>query len=101
MTSNSITVLALVKAKAGMEKTVEKELSALVIPTRLEQGCLNYDLHRALDDKSFFMFHENWGSMEDLERHREAPHMKAYRQKVGDLLAQPVEVVLFEKIGDS
>jgi quinol monooxygenase YgiN len=38
--------------------------------------------------------------MEDLEKHREAPHMKAYRQKVGSLLAKPIEVILFEMISE-
>jgi quinol monooxygenase YgiN len=100
MENKRITVLALVKAKAGMEQIVAQELMSLVNPTRSEPGCINYDLHQAADEKSQFMFYENWKSMEDLEKHREAPHMKAYRQKVGSLLAKPIEVILFEMISE-
>jgi quinol monooxygenase YgiN len=89
-----------VKAKDGMGEAVKQELLSLVKPTRSEPGCINYDIHQAADEKSEFMFYENWKSMEDLEKHREAPHMKAYRQKVGSLLAKPIEVILFEMISE-
>jgi len=47
-----------------------------------------------------FMFYENWKSMEDLEKHRETPHLKAYKQKAGSLLAKPIEVTLFEMMSE-
>ncbi len=98
MKNNRITVLALVKAKEGMEETVRQELLSLVNPTRLEPGCISYDVHQATDEKSQFMFYENWESMEDLKKHSKSPHLMAYRQKVGSLLAKPIEVTLFEMI---
>ena len=101
MKNKRITVLALVKAKEGMEETVRQELLSLVSPTRLEPGCINYDVHQAADDKSQFMFYENWKSMEDLVKHRETPHLKAYKQRAGSLLAKPIEVTLFEMISEA
>jgi quinol monooxygenase YgiN len=98
MENKRITVLALVKAKEGMEETVGKELLSLVNPTRLEPGCINYDVHQAADDRSQFMFYENWKSMDDLEKHREMPHMKAFKQKIGSFLTEPIEVTLFKMI---
>ena len=101
MENQRITVLALVKAKEGMEETVREELLALVNPTRSEPGCINYDLHQAADEKSQFMFYENWKSMDDLEKHRGMPHMKAFKQKIGSLLAKPMEVTLFKMISEA
>ena len=98
MNNKRITVLALMKAKDGMEETARQELLSLVNPTRSEPGCINYDLHQARDEKSQFMFFENWKSMEDLEKHLETPHLKAFRQKADSLLAKPIEVTLFENI---
>jgi len=98
MQNKRITVLALLKAKEGMEETVRQELLSLVNPTQSEPGCINYDLHQARDDKSQFMFFENWKSMEDLEKHLATPHLKAFGQKADSLLAKPMEVTLFEKI---
>jgi quinol monooxygenase YgiN len=100
MKNKRITVLALVNVKEGMEETVKQELLSLVKPTRSEPGCINYDVHQAVDDKSQFMFYENWASMEDLKKHSGSPHLKAYRQKVASLLTKPIEVTLFEMISE-
>jgi quinol monooxygenase YgiN len=101
MRINKVTVLALVKAKKGLEEALRKECLSLVTPTRSEPGCIDYDLHQATDDKSVFMFYENWQSMEDLEKHRETPHLKAFREKAGTLLETPIEVTLFHMIDQS
>ena len=93
-----ITLIALVKAKEGTEETVKQELLSLVKPTRSEPGCISYDVHQATDDKSLFIFYENWKSKEELEKHGEMPHLKAFRQKADSLLAKPIEVTLLEKI---
>jgi quinol monooxygenase YgiN len=47
------------------------------------------------------MFYENWKSMDDLEKHRGMPHMKAFKQKVTSLLAKPIEVTLFKMISEA
>ena len=95
-----VTVLAMVKAKEGMEEAVKQELLSVVKPTRSEPGCISYDVHQAIDDKTLFIFYENWKSMEDLEKHREMPCLKAFKQKSGSLLAKPLEVTLLEMIGE-
>jgi quinol monooxygenase YgiN len=101
MKNEKVTVLALVKAKEGMEETVREELLSLVNPTRSEPGCMNYDLHQATEDKTLFMFYENWKSMEDLEKHRKTAHLRTFREKAGGLLEKPIEVTLFEMISEA
>jgi quinol monooxygenase YgiN len=98
MQRRKITLIALVKAKEGMEDTVKQELLSLVKPTRTEPGCISYDVHQALDDKSLFVFYENWKSMEDLKKHLEMPYLKAFKQKADSFVAKPLEVTLLEKI---
>jgi len=98
MENKKITLVALVKAKEGMEEAVREELLSLVKPTRSEPGCINYDLHQAIDDKSVFIFYENWKSREDLDKHIEMPHLKAFLEKAENLLAKPLEVTLLEMI---
>lgn len=96
METKKIKLIAVVTAKEGLEETVKQELLSLVEPTRAEAGCISYDLHQAIDDKSLFVFYENWRSMEDLEKHRQTPHLRAFGQKADGLLAKPVEVTLLE-----
>ncbi len=98
MATSRVTVVARVRAKSGMEETVRNELLALVPPTTREGGCITYDLHQSEDDKALFMFYENWCSREDLEEHLAKPHMQAFLGKVAELLAEPIDISLWEMI---
>ena len=98
MADRMVTVIALLKAKPGMEETVKQELLALVGPTRTEEGCINYDLHQSLDHKGQFRFYENWTSKELLERHLESAHVKRFIAKADQLLAEPPEITLWEML---
>jgi quinol monooxygenase YgiN len=95
-----LTVIAKVRAKPGRERDVERELRALVAPTRAEKGCINYDLHVSHQDARVFMFHENWTDRTALDAHAASPHMIAWREKQGDMLAHGVEISLFEMIAE-
>lgn len=95
MAGAQLTVVATIKAKPGMEERVKEELLALVAPTRSEAGCLNYDLHQALDDSSLFVFYENWQSKGDLDKHLQTPHLQAFLGKADQLLARPIDITLW------
>ena len=98
MASRQVTVFALVKAKSGMEETVKQELSALVGPTLKEEGCINYDLHQSLDHAGHFRFYENWTDKELLDCHLQSAHVKQFIAKADQLLAEPPEVTLWERL---
>jgi len=85
VTTDLITVVALMKAKPGKEAELRAAALALVEPTRNEKGCVQYDLHVHLTDPGSIVFYENWATAEDLDRHGEAPHLVAFRAIVGDL----------------
>lgn len=93
-----VTVLALFKAKQGLEETVRTEILALVGPTRAEAGCLNYDLHVSSEDPATLMLYENWVSKEDLDQHLAMPYLQAFLGKTDCLLAEPVQIQLWDKI---
>jgi quinol monooxygenase YgiN len=99
MKAESLTVTAQVKAKPGKESQVRQELLSLVDPSRTDDGCLNYDLHQALDNPAHFLFHENWTSEAHLERHLQKPELKAVLARVGQLVAEPPQITLWKKIG--
>ena len=98
MQGKKVTVVARIKARTGMEERVKQELLSLVNPTRSEAGCINYDLHQSTDDRSHFLFHENWTSKEDLDKHLEMPYLKAFLEKAEAILAEPAEITLWEMI---
>jgi quinol monooxygenase YgiN len=77
------------EAAVGREKDLERELSALVAPTRSEAGCLTYELHRDPEHPGKFMFYEKFKNQAALDEHVNAPYFKDflnYRAK-GDPVA--------------
>jgi quinol monooxygenase YgiN len=85
MPEGGIVILAQLQVKEGKEDGAREVLLALVGPTRKEAGCLCYNLHQATDDKTKFMFYEQWASAEALKAHGQSPHMQAFRGKIKDL----------------
>ena len=87
-----IDVVAHLQSKPGCEEALRSVLTGFVAPTRLEAGCLRYDLHIDLDDPSKFTFIEEWESREALNLHGQSAHIAAGRAKFPELLAQPAWV---------
>jgi len=98
MPGDQVTVVVRIKAKPGMEARVRQELLNLLVPTRAERGCINFDMHQAPNDASLFLFHENWVSEDDLKRHFETPHIKGWIQRAEALLAEPMELTRWHKV---
>ncbi len=98
MADKQVTVIARIKAKPGLEEKVKNEVMALVEPTRAEAGCINYDLHVSEDDGSFFMLYENWISQKALDEHLAMPYLEDFKAKAGELLAEPLDITLWEMI---
>jgi len=99
MNANSLTVVAQIKAKPGKETQVRQELLSLVAPSRKDAGCLNYDLHQAADNPALFFFHENWISKAHLDQHLQKPELQAVLARLGQMVAEPPQITLWEKIG--
>lgn len=99
MGDDQLTVVAHIKAKPGKEGQVREELQKLLAPTRAEHGCINYDLHQALESEAGFLFHENWTNKEALDQHLETPHVQTFLGQSDELLAEPVEITFWKQIG--
>ncbi len=93
-----VTVVARLKAQPGKEDEMGALLSGLVAPTRQEEGCLNYDLHRSAGDPALFLFHENWRSRPDLDRHLASAHLRAALARVEPILAEPPQIEIWSRI---
>jgi len=100
MADTQISVLAMFKAKSGLEERVREELLKLVAPTRAESGCINYDLHQCSDDKSKFMLYENWVSKKNLDVHLEMPHLNHFKSIADEILAEPLQITIWQMISE-
>ncbi len=97
MADEQVAVLAILKAKAGMEEELKNQSILLVEPSRREVGCISYDLHQQ-EDSGFFMFYENWRNREELDRHLQKPHLQQFLALTDELLAEPMNVTFWKKL---
>ena len=98
MPENKVTVIARFVAKPETATELRKELLGVISPTRAEEGCINYDLHRDPNDPTRFMFHETWISKKALDQHLNTPHLQALQEKTEKLLAEPLDMTLWQTI---
>ncbi|HTQ97289.1 MAG TPA: putative quinol monooxygenase [Candidatus Acidoferrum sp.] len=83
----ALTLVVTLRAKEGQHMLLEAELRALVAPTRKEEGCIQYDLHRGADQVGTFLFHEVWESREHHAAHTRTPHFLRWNARKDSLLA--------------
>jgi quinol monooxygenase YgiN len=81
----AVTLVVLFKSREGQEPLLEAELRALVSPTRKEDGCITYDLHRG-DTPSSYLLHEVWESREAHRLHTQTPHFIRWNARKDALL---------------
>jgi quinol monooxygenase YgiN len=82
----AVTLTVIVRAKESQELLLEAELRALVAPTRREEGCLQYDLHRSAELAGQFFLHEVWASREHHAAHARTPHFLRWNARKDALL---------------
>jgi quinol monooxygenase YgiN len=70
----AVTQVVILRAREGQETLLEAELRALVGPSRKEDGCLTFDLHRSVDTPGAFLLHEIWASRDAHGEHMHTPH---------------------------
>ncbi len=83
----ALTLVVLLRAKEGQHLLLEAELRALVNPSRKEEGCLQYDLHRGADQPGTFLFHEVWATRDHHAAHTRTPHFLRWNARKDSLLA--------------
>ncbi len=86
MSVTQVDVIAHIHALPGKESALRAVLESFVAPTRLEAGCLRYDLFVDADMPTKFTFIEEWTSLEALDKHSNSAHITEGRKLLPDLL---------------
>lgn len=64
----------------------------LVLATRAEEGCRQYDLLQAADNANLLIILETWASQQALDAHSASAHFTRIVPKLADLCVQPPAV---------
>ncbi len=92
------TVVVLLEAKQGKEQALESALKAVIVPSSSENTCLEYRLHKSIDNPAQFFLYETWASKEAHQAQFDKPYIKELGAKLGNLLAKPYQAVFARQI---
>ena len=84
---DAVALVVMMHAKPGQELLLQAELSALIRPTRKEEGCILYDLHRSADIPGDFLFYEIWANRDAHAEHKRTLHFLRWNARKDTLLA--------------
>ena len=84
---DAVTLAVVLRPRDGQDYLLEAELRALIAPTRKEEGCLRYDLHRSAEGPGAFLLHEVWETREHHTAHTKTDHFLRWNARKDALLA--------------
>ncbi len=84
---DAVTLAVILRPREGQAMMLEAELRALIGPTRREEGCLRYDLHRSIEGPGAFLLHEIWETREHHTAHTKTGHFLRWNARKDALLA--------------
>lgn len=85
-----LTVVAVFQARPGQDEALGEALAAMLAPTRAEDGCIRYDLHRTRGVAGQWFFDEIWATAAHHAAHRETAHVQALLARGGELYEAPI-----------
>lgn len=94
----NIHLTAIIKSKPAYINEVKAVLQNLVVQSRKEAACIQYDLHQSTQDNSTFIFHEIWESQEGLNNHNNQPYLKSLIDLANEKLQEQPTIYLTQKI---
>jgi quinol monooxygenase YgiN len=93
-----LVVVAVMKAKAGMEQEMEKALRDMIPKVETEKGTLTYTLHRAKKESGKFLMYEKYPDKEALKEHSSTPHFAELFGKIGPMLDGAPIIDMYEDL---
>jgi quinol monooxygenase YgiN len=91
--SKPLNVVAILKAKAGAERSLHELLLAALPKFQAEPGCLAYALLSDKEQPTRFLSYETWIDEAALAVHLKSPTMAEAGEKLKSLLAEPMELI--------
>ena len=92
MARNVLGVVARIVAKPESVNVVREGLTSLLEPTRMEVGCILYELMQNEVDPTDFTFYEEWTSAAALDAHAQSEHIRTTFAQLGEHLQAPADV---------
>lgn len=100
MSEETIVLVARLKVRTEAVEEMKDLALGIVEDSRNEAGCINYDVHQALDDPTVFVWHETWTGKAALDAHFEEPHFKQFFARGMELAAEEPQITITKMISE-
>lgn len=90
-----ILVTAKITSKSGDRNNIISKSKDLIESSRLESGCISYDLYESIEDVDVLMMLEQWENREALETHLKTEHFKAFGVAIEDFLDEEMGITIY------
>ena len=95
---SKVVIVAKIKIKEEFKDEILDELKELHKSTHaFDSGCLQYDLHKDLEDSNSFTFIETWETAKLLEAHMSTAHFASFAKTIENKL-EALEISKLEKL---
>ncbi len=93
-----IVVVAVMKAKKGMEREMEDALMNIVPKVAEEEGTLAYALNQAKKDPCTFLMYEKYRDKDALNHHSSTPYFAELFEKIAPLLDGAPSIEIYKEL---
>ncbi len=90
-----IIVTAKIKAKNGEKDKIIEKAQDLIESTRLESGCIGYDLFASTENDNVLMMLEKWENQSVLDLHMQTDHFKEFGKAIEEFLAENLKIYIY------
>ena len=92
---NLIMVTAKITAKSGERDNIIAKAQDLITSSRLDSGCISYNLYASTENEDVLLMFEQWENFELLQSHMQTEHFKAFGTATGDILAGEIDIRVY------
>lgn len=93
-----IVLTATMKAKAESGDDLEKIILGTAPKFLKDPGCIDYKVHRRMDNADLFFFYEKYEGNDALAYHAATPHFKEMFAAMKPLLDGKAEILMYKEI---
>ena len=95
---NAIVCIAHLVAKEGQAETLLHVLKALIKLSKDEPGCINYQLHRSIENPNMFTFVDKFKDQTAFDYHCETVHVKEAFDELIPPLVDSMDITLHQEL---
>jgi quinol monooxygenase YgiN len=90
-----IMVTAKITAQSGKKDNIIAKAQDLITSSRLDPGCISYNLYTSTENENVLLMLEQWENFELLQSHMQTEHFKAFGTATEDILAEEIDINVY------